>query len=178
MRSKPIRPWPLRLMEAGSRAAHRLSGGRIGSLEPAAAGPSGRALAVITVVHRHLYRWTDGKVGAKTAGLRNLLLTTTGRKTGILRTVPLPYFRHPEGIVVVASFAGSPKNPAWYENIVADPGVLVQIKARRFRAVATPAGPRERPALWSSVVGTAPLYANYQKVTTREIPVVILREVG
>lgn len=165
-------------MALGLRAAHRLSGGRFGSLEPGRAAPRGRLLALITAVHRHLYRWTDGVIGADAGGLATLLLTTRGRKTGKERTVPLPYFPHPEGFAVVASFAGGPKNPAWYDNLVADPDVEVQVKARRFRAVAKPAGPAERPAIWSSIVAAAPMYADYATITPRQIPVVILRPVS
>ena len=91
--------------------------------------------------------------------------------------MPLPYFPHPEGFAVVASFAGGPKNPAWYDNLIEHPEVEVQIKARRFRAIATTAGPDERPAIWARIVAEAPLYADYPKITTREIPVVILREI-
>jgi deazaflavin-dependent oxidoreductase (nitroreductase family) len=162
-------------MALSQRAVHRLSGGRFGSLEPGKAAPRGRVLALITAVHRRLYRWTDGFVGANSGGFPTLLLTTTGRKTGKARTVPLPYFPHPEGYVVVASFAGGPKNPAWYDNLVARSDVEVQVKARRFRAVATPAGPAERPAIWSRIVATAPNYGDYEKITSREIPVVVLR---
>jgi deazaflavin-dependent oxidoreductase (nitroreductase family) len=173
----PDRPWPLRLLALAQRAAHRVSGGRLGSTEPARAAPRGRALQIITAVHHRLYRWTDGIVGGDLPGLTTLLLTTTGRKTGLPRTVPLPWFPHPEGFLIVASFAGNPKNPAWYDNLVADPRVEIQVKARRFRGLATPAGPDERPALWASIVATAPMYADYQRVTPREIPVVILREI-
>jgi deazaflavin-dependent oxidoreductase (nitroreductase family) len=139
--------------------------------------PRGRVLQVITAVHWRLYRWTGGIVGGVTVGLPTLLLTTKGRKTGLPRTVALPYFPHPEGYAVAASFAGNPKNPAWYENLVADPDVEVQVKARRFRAVAKPADAAERPALWAAIVAAVPMYADYQKVTQREIPVVVLRAV-
>jgi deazaflavin-dependent oxidoreductase (nitroreductase family) len=139
------------------------------------ASPRGRALSLITAAHLRLYRWTNGIIGANLVGLRTLLLTTTGRKTGLARTVPLPYFDHPEGVMVVASFAGAPKNPAWYDNLVARPEVFVQIRARRYRAIAKTASPEERALLWSSIVATAAQYADYQRTTTREIPVVLLR---
>jgi deazaflavin-dependent oxidoreductase (nitroreductase family) len=176
MSDQPDRPLPLRLLALGSRVIHRVSGGRFGSVVPGREAPRGRVLAIITAVHRRVYRWTGGVLGSDAGGLATLLLTTTGRKSGLARTVPLPYFPHPEGVMVVASFAGDPKHPAWYVNLVADPDVEVQIKARRFRATATPAGPDERPAVWSRIVAMAPWYADYQKLTEREIPVVILRE--
>jgi deazaflavin-dependent oxidoreductase (nitroreductase family) len=172
----PHRPIQLRLLAFGQRLAHRLSGGRIGSLDPGAAAPRGRALQIITAVHLRLYRWTGGIVGGDAGGLATLLLTTTGRRTGQARTVPLPYFTHADGWAIVASFAGSPKNPAWYENLVSNPDVHVQIKRRRFAAVARPAAPGERPAIWADIVARAPWYAEYQLRTDREIPVVILRE--
>jgi deazaflavin-dependent oxidoreductase (nitroreductase family) len=159
-----------------NRALHRLSGGRIGSLEPAMAAPRGRALEVITAVHLRLYRWTNGIIGANTAGMPTLLLTTTGRKTGLARTVPLPYFPHAEGVLVVASFAGGPKNPAWYENLVAKPEVFVQIRGRRYRALATTAGPDVRPGLWAGVVAASANYEGYARTAQREIPLVVLRE--
>ena len=172
----PPPPLVLRLWAMGHRVAHRLSGGRIGTLDPVAQTPRGQLLQTITTQHIRLYRATGGIVGHWLPGLRSLLLTTTGRKTGLARTVPLPYFPHPEGYMVVASFAGSPKNPAWYENLRANPDVEVQVKARRFRAEAKPAGPDERPALWARIVASASQYADYQKLTAREIPVVVLRE--
>jgi F420H(2)-dependent quinone reductase len=172
----PHRPLTLRFLALVQRVLHRVSGARFGSLEAGMAAPRGRALAIITAVHRSLYRWTGGFVGGDAGGLATLLLTTTGRRTGKARTVPLPYFETPGGLAVVASFAGNTKNPAWYENLVAHPDVQVQVKRRRFRAVASPARPDERPVLWSSIVLRAPMYADYQKMTPREIPVVVLRE--
>ena len=171
----PPPPLVLRLWSLGHRVAHRLSGGRIGSSDPVTQLPRGQLLQTITTTHVRLYRATGGILGAWLPGLPSLLLTTTGRKTGLQRTVALPYFTHPEGYMVVASFAGNPKNPAWYDNLVASPDVEVQVKARRFRAEAKPAGPDERPALWSRIVAKAPNYAEYQKLTNREIPVVVLR---
>jgi deazaflavin-dependent oxidoreductase (nitroreductase family) len=176
MSVEPNGPWSLRLLNLGARVLHRASGGRFGSLEGGRAVPRGRLLAITTAVHRRVYRWTGGLVGSDLGGLPTLLLTTTGRKTGLARTVPLPYFPHPDGVMVVASFAGDPKHPAWYVNLVANPDVEVQIKARRFRATATPAGPDERPAVWASLVALAPQYADYQRMTPREIPIVVLRE--
>ncbi|MFI5307394.1 MAG: nitroreductase family deazaflavin-dependent oxidoreductase, partial [Polyangiales bacterium] len=172
------RPVELRALGLGHRALHRLSGGRFGQLEPGAQAPRGRFLQIITAVHRNLYIWTDGRVGASTGigGMPTLLLTTIGRKSGLPRTVPLPYFPHPEGYVVVASYAGGPRNPAWYDNLVAQPEVELQIGARRVPATALPASPSERPEIWSRVLSIAPMYADYERIAPREIPLVVLRE--
>jgi deazaflavin-dependent oxidoreductase (nitroreductase family) len=172
------RPLEMRLLSMFHRVLHGVSGGRLGSLERGRQTPTGWTLQLITAVHRRVYRWTGGAVGSSFVGLPNLLLTTTGRKTGLPRTVPLPYLQHPEGVMVVASFAGNPNNPAWYENLAANPDVEVQIGPRRFRARATTASADERAALWPRIVVEAQMYADYQKLTTRVIPVVILREVS
>jgi deazaflavin-dependent oxidoreductase (nitroreductase family) len=170
------RPWGIRLLELGGRALHRVTRGRFGSTDPAWSVPRGRALRLVAAVHLRLYRWTNGIIGASTTGMPTLLLTTTGRKSGLARTVPLPYFPHPEGVMVVASLAGAPQNPAWYENLTANPDVFVQIRARRYRAIAKAASREERPALWASIVARSSNYADYERATTREIPVVVLRE--
>jgi len=172
----PHRPLQLRAIALVKRAAHRLTGGRVGSLDAADAAPKGGTLKAITALHRTLYRWTGGFVGGDAGGLPTLLLTTVGRKTGQPRTVPLPYFEHAGGWAVVASFAGNAKNPAWYENLVATPAVKLQIRSRRVDAHARPAGPDERPAIWEAIVAVAPMYADYQRKTEREIPVVLLRQ--
>jgi deazaflavin-dependent oxidoreductase (nitroreductase family) len=103
-----------------------------------------------------------------------LLLTTVGRRTGQAHTVPLPYLRDEGRSVVVASFAGNPKHPAWYLNLAAEPAVTVQDGPTVSRAVATTAAGEERTRLWDTLVARYPWYADYQQQTEREIPLVIL----
>ncbi len=174
----PHRPLTLRLLSFAHRAAHRVSGGRVGSLEAGAHAPRGGALKIITRVHRRLYRLTGGIIGGNAGGLETLLLTTTGRKSGVARTVPLPYFPAPArfggAVVVVASFAANPKHPDWYQNLVANPDVTVQIGFRRRAVRARAASAEERAEIWPAVTVRAPMYAEYQRVTERVIPVVIL----
>jgi deazaflavin-dependent oxidoreductase (nitroreductase family) len=90
--------------------------------------------------------------------------------------VPLPYFPHPEGWAIVGSFAGSEKHPAWYQNLSANGKVRVQIMRRKFGAVARTVDSAERPGVWADIVARAPMYGDYQRCTSREIPVVVLRE--
>lgn len=176
---RPHRPLTLQLISLGHRVAHRLSGGRVGSLDPAMQAPRGRALRVITRVHRGLYRLTGGIIGGNAGGLATLLLTTTGRKSGLERTVPLPYFPAPPGygdaVLVIASFAANPKHPEWYQNLVANPDVSVQIGFRRYRTQAEIASNEERREIWPWVTARAPMYAEYQQATERTIPVVLLK---
>ena len=123
-----------------------------------------------------LYRWSGGRVMGTMRGAPILLLTTTGRKSGRRRTVPLLYLEDRSAFVVVASFAGAPKHPAWYRNLEADPKVRVQVGSRLFEVEARRASTEEKATLWPRLVGLYPQYADYQKRTSREIPVVILRQ--
>jgi deazaflavin-dependent oxidoreductase (nitroreductase family) len=176
---QPHRPLPLRLISLAHRVAHSVSGGKIGSLDPAAHAPRGRTLRVITSVHRAIYRLTGGIIGGSAGGLATLLLTTKGRKSGLPRTVPLPYFPAPtsygNAVIIVGSFAGNAKHPEWFQNLSADPNVEVQIGFRTHRIRAEVATEEERRGIWAEVTARAPMYADYQRATDRTIPVVILR---
>jgi len=146
--------------------------------------PTGRALEWITRLHRRLYRATGGLLGSvvvqrREAGdrlplrlMRILLLTTTGRKSGLARTVPLPYFTFDGRVFVVASFAGGDKHPAWFLNLGATPEVEVQIGRRRQAARAVELTGAERDRYWSKLIAGWPRYDVYQRGTPRMIPLV------
>jgi proline iminopeptidase len=125
--------------------------------------------------HVRVYRETDGEQGHEwRKGSTVLLLTTTGRKSGEPRTMPLIYADDDGRAVIVASKGGAPEHPAWYLNLRDDPEVEVQIKGDRFTARARDAEGEERERLWEKMVGEWPDYEQYQKKTDRQIPVVIL----
>ncbi len=124
--------------------------------------------------HIALYRATAGRIGGKMFGTDVLLLTTTGRKTGVARTTPLLFGRDGDDVIIVASFGGQPQHPAWYGNLVANPRVTVQIRGEVRERTARTATPEERARLWPMMVGLYRDYESYQKKTTREIPIVIL----
>jgi deazaflavin-dependent oxidoreductase (nitroreductase family) len=136
--------------------------------------PRGRLLRFITASHRAAYRLSGGRLGTKARGLPTLLLTTTGRKSGQQHTVPLPFLLDGLRMVVVASFAGGPANPAWYLNLTADPDVFVQYRGDARPARAETATGEERDALWKRLAVEAPWYLEYQKRTERDIPVVVI----
>jgi len=131
---------------------------------------------LLASIHTTLYWLTGGLLGGSTGSIHFLLLTTTGRKTGKARTLPLGYFHAGELLYVVASNYGSDRAPAWYLNILAHPSVRVQIRRRVYTAQARPATPEERGAIWPQLIAHAPRYATYQAQTSREIPLVILQE--
>src|SRR5579859_5605481 len=106
-----------------------------------------------------------------------LLLTTTGAKSGQTRLNPLAYTRDGERYVVIASKAGAPTNPDWYHNIVAHPEVTVEVGPDRFPARASIAEGPERDRLYAAQAALMPGFAEYQKKTTRQIPVVVLERI-
>jgi deazaflavin-dependent oxidoreductase (nitroreductase family) len=124
--------------------------------------------------HVRLYRWTGGILGGRMDGLDMLLLTTRGRKSGLERTVPLPYFRDGDRYLLIASYGGNARNPAWLENITADGDVTIQVGFRRRKAHATVASGAERERLWTAVTSMFPRYLAYQEKTARQIPVVVV----
>lgn len=124
--------------------------------------------------HVDRYLATDGAEGHEWQGTRTLILTTRGRRSGEPRRSPLIYGRRGEDYVVVASKGGAPKPPAWYVNLEADPEVEVQVLGDRFRAHARTATPEEKAELWPAMTREWPAYDDYQRRTSREIPVVIL----
>lgn len=120
------------------------------------------------------FRANGGKVGGPFAGSPMLLLTTTGAKSGQSRTTPLVYTTDGDRIVIIASKGGAPTNPAWYHNLVANPTATVEIGTETFQARATVAEGAERERLFNQQAAQMPGFAEYQKKTTRQIPVVIL----
>lgn len=122
-----------------------------------------------------IYRLSGGRLGGSMRGFQVLLLTTTGRKSGKTYTTPLGRFDHEGGYLIVASNAGQPTNPAWYYNLKSNPQVTVQVRDKVIPATAEVLSGEARAQAWRSVVETAPSYAGYEKRTTREIPLVLLR---
>ena len=134
-----------------------------------------RLVRFVMAIAVFLYRLTGGKFGGKVQGLRVLLLTTTGRKTGKERTTPLGYFEHDGGYVIIGSNGGFNTHPAWFHNLRSSPRAAIQVKEEQFEVTAEIAGPDQRGQLWLRLMELAPSYANYAKRTSREIPLVILR---
>lgn len=124
--------------------------------------------------HVKLYRETKGEQGFIWNDAPILLLTTKGRKSGQMRTTPLIFVANGGAPAIVASNGGAAEHPSWYQNIEVDPNIQVQVKADIFDAVARTADDAERARLWPEAVKAWPQYADYQKLTDRQIPVVIL----
>ena len=120
------------------------------------------------------FRANGGEVGPPFDGAPLLLLTSTGAKSGTQRTNPMMYLADGPRLVVFASKAGAPTNPDWYHNLVAHPDAVVEVGTDTVPVTARVAGPDEREAIWTRQKQAAPGFADYEKKTTRVIPVVIL----
>ena len=126
-----------------------------------------------TGLHTRVYRASGGRVGSHIGPVENVLLTTTGRRTGRSRTTPLGCLADGERLVLVASNGGAPRHPDWYLNLRDHPQVTVQRGAAVHRMRARTATPQERAELWPKVVSRYAGYDRYQRRSTREIPLVI-----
>ncbi|HEX6221303.1 MAG TPA: nitroreductase family deazaflavin-dependent oxidoreductase [Acidimicrobiia bacterium] len=125
-------------------------------------------------VHACLYRLTGGLLGNRLVGNDMLLLTTRGHVSGRTHTVPLLYLRDGELLVVIASYGGRPRNPTWYQNLVEEPRVEVQIDGDSMQKFARTADADERATWWPRIETAYDGYRQYQSRTERVIPVVFL----
>jgi deazaflavin-dependent oxidoreductase (nitroreductase family) len=120
------------------------------------------------------FRANDGRVGGPFEGAPLLLLTSIGAKSGAARTTPLMYLPDGERIVIFASKAGAPRNPAWYHNLLANPSATVEVGGDIFDVDVSLATGDERERLFSQQSALMPQFADYAQKTTRQIPVVVL----
>ena len=123
------------------------------------------------------FRANHGKVGGPFDGAPMMLLTTTGAKSGRSHTTPLVYLQDGQRIVVFGSKGGAPTHPAWYHNLVANPDAVVEVGDDRYTAKATSTSGEERDRLFRTQASLMPPFAEYEKRTTRTIPVVALERV-
>src|SRR5579863_5992028 len=123
-----------------------------------------------------LYEETGGREGGTLEGKPVVILTTRGRRTGALRKSPLMRVEHDGRYVVVASMGGAPQHPVWYLNLVADPRVTLQDGDKVMDLRARTATPEEKQQWWPHCVEAWPPYEDYQKKTTRDIPVVLFEK--
>ena len=123
------------------------------------------------------FRSNAGQVTGMFAGAPLVLVTTTGAKSGKLRTTPIVYTTDGDNIVIIASKGGAPTSPDWFHNLVANPEVKVELANETFDAKARVAEEPERERLYRAQAALMPNFDEYQKATTRKIPVVVLERV-
>lgn len=124
------------------------------------------------------FRANSGKVGGQFEGAPLLLLHTTGAKTGNSRVNPVMYQADGDRLAVFASKGGAPTDPDWYHNLLANPRARVEVDDDAYDVLARVAKGDERERIWSLQKERYPGFADYEKKTDRQIPVVILERTG
>jgi len=124
------------------------------------------------------FRENAGAVGGPFEGRPILLLTHTGARTGTVRTNPLAYMRDGDDYVIYASKGGSPTNPDWYHNLLAHPEVSIEVGTETIPVRAREATGAERDDLWRRQIAAMPAFGDYERKTSRTIPVIVLEPWG
>jgi F420H(2)-dependent quinone reductase len=132
----------------------------------------------LTKIHTFIYRKTNGVIGGRVLNCPVLLLTTRGRKTRKLRTVPLLYLADGDNFVLVASNGGATKHPTWWLNLQSNSEAEIQVKGVKQRVRAEKGSAEEKQRLWPQLTAMYPGYKRYQEITNRDVPVVILRSIN
>lgn len=121
-----------------------------------------------------LFESSGGLKGTTLRGMPIILLTSVGAQSGKLRKTPLMRVEHNGEYAVVASLGGAPKHPVWYYNLVKNPHVELQDGPVKRDYLAREVTGDEKAVWWERAVAAYPDYADYQKETTRQIPVFVL----
>ncbi len=123
------------------------------------------------------FRANGGKVGGYFAGRTLLLLHTTGAKSRAERVNPVAYIMDGDRFVIIASKGGAPTHPDWYHNVVGHPHVTIEVGTEQFQAHATIPSEPERTRLYNQMAAINPGFAEYERKTTRRIPVIVLTRI-
>ena len=132
-----------------------------------------KAVVLFWKAHKWIYRASGGRIGHKLGSADNMLLTTTGRKSGLRRDIAIYYFEINGKLVIIGSNLGHEQHPAWFLNLKANPAVIVQIGTKITPMIARETEGEERTQLWDAVVALEPAYREYVDQTKRRIPVVV-----
>jgi deazaflavin-dependent oxidoreductase (nitroreductase family) len=142
--------------------------------------PSADEIPAISAQHAAFLESTDEESAWIIAGMHHVIVYTVGRRSGAPHKVVLPFWRDPDGCrVVVASFAGAERHPAWFLNLGdrdANPEVRCRIQGGEYWSVPQVLEGQERDRIWSLLLEDRAWYADYQARTERIIPLVRLPE--
>jgi F420H(2)-dependent quinone reductase len=129
-------------------------------------------------VNAGLLRLSRGRIGSQLGKQRVLILHTLGRKSGQDRAIPIAYFGYEGKYLIVASNWGKDTHAGWYFNLKSDPHARLDIKGVAILTIAHEAIGEEYDRLWKFVTERHPPYEDYQKMTTRHIPIMVFEPVG
>lgn len=136
------------------------------------------ALKAFARLHVLLYKLSGGRLFNRMGGGEICIVRMTGARSGQTREYPLMHVPYGDGIVLVASLAGSPRNPVWYYNLVAHPEFEVTVGRETRQLTARLASADEKRALWPLCCRIYPDFALYQRRTGRDIPLLICEPVA
>jgi len=132
----------------------------------------------VTRLHVSLNRLTGGRLFNTLGGDDVCFVTMKGAKSGRTLTIPLMYVPYRDGLLLVASQGGAPRNPVWYHNLVKHPEIVVSHRRRRMKLRTRLANPEEKPELWPICDQHYAPFADYRKRTTRDIPIFVCEPVA
>src|SRR5438067_5624791 len=144
-----------------------------GQIQQTAKTPPRWLMKLFSRTHVFLNRVTGGRAFNTLGGDEVCFVTMTGAKSGRAITTPLMYVPYGEGVLLVASLGGAPKNPVWYYNIVKNPDIEVRYRGRKMALRARLATAEEKPSLWPLCDARYAPYADYRARTTRDIPIFV-----
>jgi deazaflavin-dependent oxidoreductase (nitroreductase family) len=124
------------------------------------------------------YEASDGSDGGDLGGRPVVILTTRGATSGAIRKTPIMRVVDGDAFVAIASYAGNPRNPAWYRNLVAFPEAEVRDRARQVLVRAREVHGDEKARLWAIADAGNPAYAEYRASAGRDIPVFVLEPIS
>lgn len=124
-----------------------------------------------------ILRLTNGRIGSNLGAQTILLLETVGRKTGQPRVIPIAYFFHEGRYLIVASNWGKDHDADWYLNLLKTPRAKLTVRGKTIPVEAHPAQGDEYARLWTFATQKHPPYLNYQKMTSRHIPIVVFEPI-
>ncbi len=131
------------------------------------------AIKAMTKTHVFLHKLTGGRAFNKLGKDDVVFVTMTGAKSGKTITIPLMYVPWQEGVLLVASQGGAPKNPVWYRNLVKQPDISVNYRGKKMALRARLANAEEKPAMWPVCDQYYAPYADYRARTDRDIPIFV-----
>ena len=143
----------------------------------AGASPRTRIVKAFARLHVFLNRLSGGRLFNSLGGDDVCFVTMKGAKSGRRLTLPLMYVPYRDGVLLVASLGGSPRNPVWYNNLVKHPEIAVSHRRRGLQLRARLATAEEKPKLWPICDQHYAPYADYRKRTTRDIPIFVCEPV-
>jgi deazaflavin-dependent oxidoreductase (nitroreductase family) len=135
-------------------------------------------LKAMTRTHVFLHRLSGGRILNTLQGDDVCFVTMTGAKSGRILTIPLMHVPYRDGVLLVASLGGAPRNPVWYNNLVKHPDIEVDHRGRRMKLRARVATGEEKPALWPLCDEHYAPYAEYRARTERDIPIFVCEPIS